>query len=72
MDPAERTRIQGLIDQLQEALQEKAPIDSIEQLVTQLESAAAILAEAGTQRAAEQPSSSDDEVIDAEYDEKIS
>ncbi len=72
VDPAERTRIQGLIDQLQEALQEKAPIDSIEQLVTQLESAAAILAEAGTQRAAEQPSSSDDEVIDAEYDEKIS
>jgi molecular chaperone DnaK len=70
LDAAERTRIQGLIDQLQEALQEKASIARIEELVTQLESAAAILAEAGTQRAADQPSSSDDEVIDAEYDEK--
>lgn len=72
LDAAERTRIQGLIDQLQEALQEKTAIDRIEELVTQLESAAAILAEAGSQRAADQPSSSDDEVIDAEYDEKIS
>lgn len=70
LDAAERTRIQGLIDQLQEALQEKAPIDRIEELVTQLEAAAVILAEAGTQTATEQPSSMDDEVIDAEYDEK--
>jgi molecular chaperone DnaK len=66
----ERARIQGLIDQLQEALQETAPIEKIEDLVSQLESAATVLAQAGASGSAEQPSSSDDEVIDAEYDEK--
>jgi len=66
----ERARIQGLIDQLQEALKETAPIEKIEDLVSQLESAATVLGQAGTKGATDQPSSSDDEVIDAEYDEK--
>ncbi len=65
----EKAQVEKALQELKEAIKEKAPADRIDQLMSELETAAQVFQEAQPGPTAAQGSERGDEVIDAEYEE---
>ncbi len=66
----EKAKVETVLEELKEAIKDKASIDKIDQLISELETAAQVLYQQGKSESAAQPGSEQgDEVIDAEYEE---
>lgn len=62
----EKAQVEKVLEELQEAVKEKAGVDKINSLISELEAAARALSQPGAQTAGGEPS---EQVIDAEYEE---
>ncbi len=66
----EKAKVEKALEELKEAIKEKASADRIDQLISDMETAAQVLYQKGkTESTANQGSEQGDEVIDAEYEE---
>ncbi|KUG02658.1 chaperone protein dnak [hydrocarbon metagenome] len=70
MAAGEKAKVEKVLEELKEAIKEKATTDRIDQLISQLEAAAQVLYQQGQSGpATSQGSGQGDDVIDAEYEE---